>query len=145
MFRLAILPCSQRTTPPSSRSANHAVGRVSDESGGQPSDRPCASLAWAHVAATRAPSHRRFSRRRSTLFRSPSVGSLRRDRDLAARNINFLSFTISSLVPFSFFSFFFLNDHESIVRVDGAVINLRVYASLLRPTEDRSGGNGSIR
>lgn len=49
------------------------------------------------------------------------------------------------LGPFFFFFFFFLDDHESIVRVDGAVINLRVYASLLRSTEDRSGGNGSIR
>lgn len=48
------------------------------------------------------------------------------------------------LGPFFLF-FFFLTDHESIARVDGAVINLRVYASLLRPTEDRSGGNGSIR
>lgn len=39
LFRQAFPPCSQRTTPPSSRSANHAVGRVSDESGGRETDR----------------------------------------------------------------------------------------------------------
>lgn len=52
LFRQAFPACSQRTTPPpSSRSANHAVGRVSDESDGRAS----ASLPWAHVAAPRAP------------------------------------------------------------------------------------------